>query len=142
MDTLNNEEQGFGKPVTHHRQGQKRKRAAVRVFPSNVVGQRITNAMTGSQYDYKVGSNEELRLFRVITSQPFHKHVNLVGDEVVDADGYQVNKLFYDTPEQYEKHKRTTLSDEVKKQWYDDHPQHARPADNEDDDVNEIIGSY
>ena len=118
------EEQGFGKPVTHLRQagGKRRKHGEPRVFSSNIVGQRIVNAMTGSSYDYVVGSKDEKRFFKVAARQPFRKHIDLLGDEIIDADGYQMNTLFYDTPDQYEKHKRVTLSDDVKTDWYERHP--------------------
>ena len=136
MNTMSapNEELGFGKPVTHLRNNNKRKkRTELKVYPSNIVGQRIINAMTGSFYDINVGSRDESRLFKVSTSQPFHKHTNFMGEEVIDADGYQINTLFYDTPEQYEKHKGVTVSDNTKKEWYERHPhvEHAFNDENE-----------
>ena len=133
-------EQGFGKPVTHLRNNNKRKkRSEPKVFASNIVGQRIVNAMTGSSYEFNVGSKLEERLFKVATSQPFHKHTNFMGEEVIDADGYQINTLFYDTPEQYEKHKRVTLSDSLKKEWYERHPYVERAIEEEDEHLPENL---
>ena len=130
------DEVGFGRPVSHARtvSGKKRKRGMPKSYPSNIQGQRIVNAMTGTVYDYRVGSKDETRLFKVATSQPFKKHVDLLGEEVIDADGYQMNTLFYDNPEQYEKHRFLTLSDELKMSWYESHPWAERTIEKEADD--------
>ena len=133
--TTPSEDLGFGKPVTHTRQsgGKRKKRSLPRCYPSNVVGLRIVNAMTGTTYDFNVGSKSESQLFKVATSQPFRKRLDLLGEEVIDADGYQMNTLFYDTPEQYEKHRNVTLSDEVKKEWYEKHPHVERVIENDEE---------
>ena len=73
-------------------------------------GVTIRNAATGyfeSDYMgkpmYKVGSIDEDLFFRVSLS------VNGVGPDP--------RKLFYDNPEQYERHFRTTISNETKEKW-------------------------
>ena len=67
-------------------------------------GSLIRNAVTGLRYDFFVGSKEESTLFKVN-----------------DATGYNERKepltLFYDSPEQYEKHHFTTVSPEIKQKW-------------------------
>jgi hypothetical protein len=67
-------------------------------------GTLIRNAVTGLRYDILVGSKEESTLFKV-----------------TDATGYNGRKdpltLFYDSPEQYEKHNFTNVSQETKQKW-------------------------
>ena len=67
-------------------------------------GSLIRNAVTGLRYDILVGSKEETTLFKV-----------------TDATGYNERKdpltLFYDSPEQYEKHHFTNVSTETKQKW-------------------------
>ena len=64
----------------------------------------IRNAVTGARYDILVGSIDEDILFKVI-----------------DASGRNGRReplmLYYDSPEQYEKHHLTIVSTEVKQIW-------------------------
>jgi hypothetical protein len=76
----------------------------VSVFGSGQHGSRIRNAVTGLRTPYLVGSKDEDLFFKV-----------------TDAKGYK-NKnesltLFYDSPEQFENHQFTLLSQPTKEQW-------------------------
>jgi hypothetical protein len=80
------------------------KRITIENYGSAHRGSLIRNAVTGLRYDIFVGSKEESTLFKV-----------------TDATGYNGKKdpltLFYDSPEQYEKHHFTNVSTESKQQW-------------------------
>jgi hypothetical protein len=73
-------------------------------------GSTIRNASTGyfeSDYMgkpiYRVGNIDEDLFFRVSLS--------------VNGTGSETRKLFYDNPEQYERHFRATISNEIKEKW-------------------------
>jgi len=74
-------------------------------YGSGQVGSRIRNAVTGSRTGYLVGSVDEDLFFKV-------------------SDTYGRNgrreplMLFYDSPEQYEKHTFTLLDERVKNAWH------------------------
>lgn len=70
---------------------------------SSTPGFFIRNAISGNRYDYKVGSNDEDLLFKVAFA---------TGEISQDS-----SILFYSTPEQFEKHMITTVSDDLKKNW-------------------------
>jgi len=69
-------------------------------------GTLIRDAITGhKETNYRVGSWHEDLFFKVI-----------------EASGYlgrQSFVLFYDSPEQYERHMKTNISDSVKRKWTD-----------------------
>ena len=64
------------------------------------IGGNIVNAAQGHAYPYKVGSVDEKRFYTVMINE---------GQEAV--------KLFYSNPEEYEKHRRGTVSQELKEKW-------------------------
>lgn len=64
------------------------------------IGGNIVNAAQGHSYPYKVGSEDEQRFFTVMI-----------------AEGQEAVKLFYSNPEEYEKHRRTSVSQEFKEKW-------------------------
>ena len=80
------------------------KRITIENYGSAHRGSLIRNAVTGLRYDILVGSKEESTLFKV-----------------TDATGYNERKdpltLFYDSPEQYEKHHFTNVTSETKQKW-------------------------
>ena len=80
------------------------KRINIENYGSAHRGSLIRNAVTGLRYDILVGSKEESTLFKV-----------------TDATGYNGRKdpliLFYDSPEQYEKHHFTNVTSETKEMW-------------------------
>ena len=82
-------------------------------FASDQQGQNIRNAVTGSYYDERVGSIEEKRLFKVVGKSAFKMN----SDGVVLDEGYNMSSFYYDSPEQYEQHKRTVLPSALKESW-------------------------
>lgn len=81
-----------------------------RYFPSNKQNSFIVNAETGTTYPCRVGSHESRRLFKMVDTTG-----------VCDSSGYEMdphdeahpnrnpNHIYYDSPEQYMRHQRTTL---------------------------------
>jgi hypothetical protein len=72
---------------------------------------RIRNAVTGiryrddnHKYKYVVGSLQENLFFKVSVSN--------------GENGQEPVLLFYDSPEQFEKHQRMTLNTEIKEKWF------------------------
>lgn len=84
------------------------KQATIECYGSGGQGTRIRNAFTGTYYDscYKVGSLYDDVLFKIIDSTA----INGRRDPLM---------LYYDSPEQYERHQYTTLSQENKQRWND-----------------------
>ena len=70
-------------------------------FSSNVTGLPIVNAITGVKYPWTVGSFEESYLWKVANCTRFVPMT-----------------YFYDSPEQYEAHRRVTIDPESKAAWY------------------------
>ena len=81
------------------------KKTKVDCYTSSDSGTNIRNAETGNYYKYKVGSKEEDLFFKVALSS----------GEIKPANGSNI--LFYDSPEQYEKHLMYELSDDIKEKW-------------------------
>jgi hypothetical protein len=83
-----------GKNTTHN----------VEVFSSGCQGATIRNAISGSYYyGHKVGSKHE----------DFYYKVGISTGDV----GRDTISLFYDSPEQYERHMYATLDSETKQRW-------------------------
>ena len=71
-------------------------------YPSNIVGSRIINAMSGVAYDSKVGSNDEKIYFRVIESSGrFNHHGFKLPNGCYNPNS---NKLFYDSKDEWIRH--------------------------------------
>ena len=81
------------------------KKTRVDCYTSGDAGTYIRNAETGNYYKIKVGSKEEGLFFKVTLSTGELKTRNTS------------NLLFYDSPEQYEKHIMHDLDDEIKYNW-------------------------
>jgi len=89
----------------------KRKRIKLGYFTTSFVpDSKIVNAITGLRYrdedpkvKYLVGSLEEDLLFKVSISN--------------GETGQDPVRLFYDSPEQFEKHQHTTLNQTIKEAW-------------------------
>ena len=73
-------------------------------FYSSERGQYIVNALTGEKYNYKVGSQDERKFWRVII--PFTK------DGVTNSV-----KLFYVSPSEYEYHRYIDVETDIKMKW-------------------------
>jgi hypothetical protein len=72
---------------------------------SNTPGSMICDAITGNRYkEYRVGTYKEHLFFKVRLS------TGELGKKCVDS-------LFFDSPEQYERHMKTTLSQSIKEKW-------------------------
>ena len=87
---------------------EKRRNKGIKIeyYGSGDTGSQIRDAITGQRCQYLVGSKYEDLFFSVIicngnTRQPYHPSV-----------------LFYDSPEQYEKHQHIDLPIDVKTLWY------------------------
>jgi hypothetical protein len=70
-------------------------------YPSNVMGTPIVNAITGVKYPWSVGSFEESYLWKVVNCTRFVPMT-----------------YFYDSPEQYEAHRKVQIDPESKDAWY------------------------
>ena len=67
-------------------------------------GSRIRNAVTGTYYNINVGSADERLFFKVI------------GSSGRNGRNYPL-MLYYDSPQQYENHHFTEVSDATKRRW-------------------------
>jgi len=83
----------------------KLKNTKIECYTSGDSGMNIRNAETGSYYKYKVGSKEEDLFFKVALATGELKTRN------------SSNVLFYDSPEQYEKHFMLNVKQELKDVW-------------------------
>ena len=81
------------------------KNVTIECYGSGQIGCRIRNAVTGQYTPYLVGSMDEDLFFTV--------------SDCVGRNGRKDPlHLYYDTPEQYENHQFTNLSQEIKQKWY------------------------
>jgi hypothetical protein len=81
------------------------KRTKIGIYTSGDFGSTIRDAVTGHYYTEKVGSYGEHLFFKV----------GLSTGECKPKNGNTT--LFFLSPEQYEKHLSTTVSEEVKNEW-------------------------
>jgi len=81
------------------------KNSRVDCYTSGDSGMRIRNAETGQYYKYKVGTKDEDLFFKVSLATGELKTTNCS------------NVLFYDSPEQYEKHLMAEIDQETKDRW-------------------------
>jgi len=72
--------------------------------PITSLNKYILNAITGVEYPYKIGSKDELRFFVVMESDP--------------QDYKEARRLYFDSPEQYERATRRVVSDESKRRFH------------------------
>lgn len=86
-------------------------------YYSNIVGQYIVDAKTGSKYPWKVGSLDESRFFRVTNTVPIQnfeqkgRHNSYIGRSA--------SKAFYENPHVYMKHCGVEFDDEYLRSWYE-----------------------
>jgi hypothetical protein len=76
-------------------------------YTSSDIGCKIRNAVTGFRTNYKVGSTDEDLFFKV----------KIVDGNCKKGSGH----LFYDSPEQYEKHQFCIVSTPTKELWHKKH---------------------
>lgn len=72
--------------------------------PITSLNKRILNAITGEEYAYRIGTEDEHRFYVVMESDP--------------ADYKEARRLFFDSPEQYERATRRTVSEESKRRFH------------------------
>jgi hypothetical protein len=85
----------------------KNKKTRVDCYTTGVSGSNIRNAETGDFYKYKVGSKDEDLFFKIALASGKLKTKN------------SSNILFYDSPEQLEKHLFIEIDNYIKEQWVD-----------------------
>lgn len=83
------------------------KNTKIDCYTSGDSGTLIRNAETGNYYKFKVGSKEEELFFKI----------SLATGELKTKNGSNV--LFYDSPEQYEKHLNGEINQNSKDIWYE-----------------------
>lgn len=79
----------------------------VQIFSTPLIG-RIRNAPTGIRDDYRSGTNAEDLYFVVKDTAIFTK----------TATNNEPRKLFYRSPEEFERHHQIDLSQTIKENWY------------------------
>ena len=80
------------------------KKVKVEMYSTNQTpGYLIRDAVTGVKQPYRVGSKDEYLFFKVRAS-----HM---------SNGEDLVTFYYSSPEEYEKHQYTTISQEVKENW-------------------------
>ena len=87
--------------VKRVQQGGKRKN--ISIYGTGPLGWHIRNAVTGEKYNHLVGSKNEDLYFKV--------------SYCTGENGQESQTLFYDTPEQYEKHLFYKVDEYIKEQW-------------------------
>ena len=85
----------------------KNRKTRVDCYSAGDSGSNIRNAETGDYYKYKVGSKDEDLFFKAALASGKLKTKN------------NSNILFYDSPEQCEKHLMIELENYIKEQWVD-----------------------
>jgi len=75
------------------------------VYASGEIGSKIRNAATGQYYKFKIGSQDEDKLFKI----------KLATGEIKTRSGNSI--LFFDSPEQCENHLIEEICDEIKEKW-------------------------
>lgn len=80
------------------------KRLTIENYGTGTTGSLIRNAVTGKKYDIRVGSADEDILYKV--------------NDVTARNGRREPLfLYYDSPEQFERHRFTRVSPDVKQKW-------------------------
>jgi hypothetical protein len=88
-----------------NRKGQYGVKMSIGLFSSGIQGTTIRNAVTGARYSgCLVGSQAEDLYFKVALC---------TGETKMERP-----TLFYENPEQYERHMHTTVSESTKKYWF------------------------
>ena len=92
---------------------------------SNTPGRMIRDAISGQKYNqYKVGSLSEHLFFKV----------RLAGQKGLDCE-----PLYFDTPEQYERHMKCEVSQAVKDKWMKNCAEIQNIEYNQDDNISDYV---
>lgn len=139
MTDMDMQQDGFTKSHVksrHGKQHRRGKRVPISVA-SDVHGMNIRNAVTGSIYDERVGTLDERKFFKVTGKSTFKMN----SEGLVIDEGYNMSSFYYDTPEQYEKHKNVVLTQDVKDKWYsNEETQESKTIDTALDETNNEDG--
>lgn len=81
------------------------KKARIEFYNSGVnIGNKIRDPITGVRTNHRIGSSDELMYFKArMNCIPTKTHIT----------------LFYDSPEQYERHHKCILPQNIKEKWYE-----------------------
>jgi hypothetical protein len=87
-------------------------------YPSNDLMDYVRNALTGGQYPYRAGTFDSMRLYKVAdtTGRCDRNGVVLLPTEKRNPNP---NMLFYDSPEQYMKHRKVKVQQSDVNKWYE-----------------------
>ena len=87
-------------------------------YTSNNLMDYVRNALTGGQYPYRSGTFDTLRLYKVFetTGSCDRNGVVLLPTE---KRNNSPNILYYDSPEQYMKHRKVKLQQSDVNKWYE-----------------------
>jgi hypothetical protein len=92
-------------------------------YTSNKPGTFIRNALTGREYEWKVGTPDSLRLFKVVDTIGNH---DKNGCRIINSNkrrgvttiyNSEPNHLYYDTPEEFMRHRNCRIHKDLILQW-------------------------
>jgi hypothetical protein len=91
-------------------------------YPSNTADSFIKNAITGTVYPWKVGSTDSKRLFKVVDTLGLHDSSGFkLPGRKRRSDVGQINPnpnhLYYDSPEEFMRHRNCTVSPALIESW-------------------------
>jgi hypothetical protein len=91
-------------------------------YTSNSPDSFIKNAITGSLYPYKVGSNNSRRLFKIVDATGNYDNDGVrIKNSKFRGKEYFINSnsnhLYYNTPEECTRHMRVTFQPAFIEQW-------------------------
>ena len=88
-------------------------------YPSNKLGCRVVNAVTGDTYPWKSGTIDSLRLFRVVDSTGKCDNQGYYDRKGNHSESFNKdpNILYYDGPNEYMSHRKTKVSPMLISEW-------------------------
>ena len=89
----------------------------ITLFPSNIQGGPIRNAVTGTPTGYAVGSSDERRFWKVVKKDVERWGQDENGEPVQRTSGYDSAFFYFESPEQYERLYDIVLPEEAKSSW-------------------------
>jgi len=108
-----NEAKMADKGYYYYRKWHNQRPLKVEMYDSgNSLGYRIRDPVTGARLSARVGSKAEKEFFKV-------RWCGLNSRDPVT--------LYYDSPEHYERHHRSSLSNDIKEKWWREHRSVERP---------------
>ena len=92
-------------------------------YTSNKPGTFIRNAITGREYEWKVWTHDSLRLFKIVDTIGHH---DKNGCQIIQSNkkrgvpltyNSEPNHLYYDTPEEFMRHRNCRINKDLILQW-------------------------